>query len=113
MPRDPRVCLYDIWQAASLILQFTSDRTFKDYAGDPMLRSAVERQFEIIGEALSQLSRLDSGLAERIHDRAQIIGFRNALIHGYSEVDDETVWDVVETKLPVLVREIGTLLSAD
>ncbi len=113
MRHDPRMYLYDIRQAADFILQFTSGRTFQNYADDPMLRSAVERQFEIIGEALSQLSRLDSGLAEHIHDRAQIIGFRNALIHGYSEVDDETVWDVVETKLPVPVREIGTLLSAD
>jgi uncharacterized protein with HEPN domain len=113
MRRDPRVYLYDIRQAADFILQFTSGRTFQDYANDPILRSAVERQFEIIGEALSQLSRVDPDLAEHIDDRPQIIGLRNALIHGYSVVDDATVWDAVQVGLPALRHTAGALLGDD
>jgi len=113
MRRDPRMYLYDIRQAADLILQFTSGRTFQNYADDPMLRSAVERQFEIIGEALGQLSRVDPDLAEHIDDRPQIIGLRNALIHGYSEVDDETVWDAVHIGLPALRHTADALLGDD
>jgi hypothetical protein len=71
-----------------------------------MLRAAVERQFEIIGEALSQLARLDESLASRITDHRRIIAFRNILIHGYTDVDDRLVWDIVSTKLPLLRREV-------
>jgi uncharacterized protein with HEPN domain len=79
-----------------------------------MLRAAVEREFEIIGEALAQLARLDAAIAARITDHRRIISFRNLLIHGYADVDDRLVWDVVETKLAVLQREVEALLeSAD
>ncbi len=75
-----------------------------------MLRAAVERQFEIIGEALAQLARLDENLVARISEHRRIIAFRNILIHGYADVDDRLVWDVVQTKLPVLRREVEKLL---
>jgi uncharacterized protein with HEPN domain len=78
-----------------------------------MLRAAVEREFEIIGEALGQLAKLDEELAAGISEQRAIVAFRNILIHGYAEVDDRLVWDVVETKLPVLIREIDALLGAD
>ncbi len=58
-----------------------------------MLRSAVERKFEIIGEAMSKLSKLDEKLASRIAEYRRIIAFRNILIHGYIDVDDALVWD--------------------
>ena len=78
-----------------------------------MLRAAVEREFEIIGEALGQLARLDAELAAGISEHRAIVAFRNILIHGYAEVDDRLVWDVVETRLPVLIHEIDALLGAD
>lgn len=78
-----------------------------------MLRSAVERQFEIIGEALVQLSRLDEALAARISEYRRIIAFRNILIHGYAQVDDRIVWDILETKLPILRREVRMLLEQE
>jgi uncharacterized protein with HEPN domain len=78
-----------------------------------MLRAAVEREFEIIGEALAQLARIDPTLAGSISQHRSIIDFRNVLIHGYADVDDRLVWDVVETRLPVLRREIDALLGAD
>jgi uncharacterized protein with HEPN domain len=65
-----------------------------------MLRAAVERDFEIIGEALSQLAKHHPPLAVRISEARRIIAFRNIPIHRHADVDDQLVWDVVETKLP-------------
>jgi uncharacterized protein with HEPN domain len=87
-------------QAALLLAQFTAGRSFTDYLNDAMLRSAVERQFEIIGEALSQLAKRDPEVAAGISHRRSIIAFRNTLIHGYSDVDDGLVWDVLAAQLP-------------
>ena len=75
-----------------------------------MMRAAVERQFEIIGEAVNRLSDLNSDLAQRISERRRIINFRNQLIHGYFVVDDRVVWDVIQTKVPVLASEITDFL---
>jgi uncharacterized protein with HEPN domain len=100
-------------QAAALLAQFTAGKSFADYDADAMLRAAVEREFEIIGEALGQLARLDAELAAGISEHRAIVAFRNILIHGYAEVDDRLVWDVVETRLPVLIHEIDALLGAD
>lgn len=75
-----------------------------------MLRSAVERQFEIIGEALNQAIRLEPFLSERISRTGRIIAFRNRLIHGYTSIADDLVWGVLETSLPVLHREVSVLL---
>jgi uncharacterized protein with HEPN domain len=111
LQREARAYLYDIQQAAALIAEFTAGRGLDEYLADIMIRSAVERQFEIIGEALSQLSRRDATLATRISEHQRIIGFRNILIHAYAEVDDELVWETVQTKLPVLRREVDGLLA--
>ena len=78
-----------------------------------MLRAAVERKFEIIGEALSKLTKVDSAIASHISERARIIAFRNILIHGYAETDDQLVWDIVVTKLPQLAAQIENLLAND
>ena len=95
------------------IAEFTAGKQFEDYCSNTMLRAAVERQFEIIGEALSQLARLDEALVERISDHRRIIAFRNILIHGYADVDDRLVWDVIQGKLPVLRREVEALVTED
>ena len=76
-----------------------------------MLRSAVERQFEIIGEALAQLLRLDPNLRSRISDAGRIIAFRNRLIHGYSSVADDVVWGILEANLSSLRDEVATLMK--
>jgi len=111
MQLEAKKLLYDIRQAAVHISEFTAGKSLEDYRSDAMLRSAVERQFEIIGEALTQLVRLDSKLTARITEHRRIVAFRNILIHGYAQVDDRVVWDVVETKLPVLRREVDALLA--
>lgn len=109
--RDLRKYLYDMKQACELLLQFTAGKTFTDYSADPILRSAVERQFEIVGEALAQALRLDPDLAAKITNTARIIAFRNRLIHGYASIADAIVWGILEANLPTLYREVSTLLK--
>lgn len=104
--------LWDVRNADALITQFVAGKSFQDYAQDPMLRSAVERQFEIIGEALNALSRYDPDTAVQILELPRIVSFRNVLIHGYATVDDKLVWGVVEGKLPGLRISINRLLGA-
>lgn len=113
MRLEARKYLFDMQQAAELIARFTAGRTFEDYAADPMLRSAVERQFEILGEALGKLKKLDLELAGHISDHRRIIAFRNVLIHGYDVVLNEVVWGVVETQIPILRETLAELLTAD
>ena len=107
---DIRKYLFDINEACELLLQFTAGKTFSDYATDPMLRSAVERQFEIIGEALGQALRLDPSLPSRISNTGRIIAFRNRLIHGYASIAHEVVWGILEANLPTLQKEVATLM---
>ncbi len=111
MGRDPRAFLWDVRTAADAIAEFTRDRTLDRYLADLMLRSAVERQFEIIGEALAQLARLEPGLAQQIPELPQIVAFRNLLIHGYAGVDHRTVWRAVQEDLPRLRAEAAKVLA--
>ena len=111
MPHSTAKLLEDIRHAAGLILIFTSGRTQDEYGEDVQLRSAVERQFEIIGEAIKRLEAVDAGLAAKISDYRQIIAFRNVLIHGYDLVDTAIVWQAIREKLPVLAEEIDALLA--
>jgi uncharacterized protein with HEPN domain len=76
-----------------------------------MLRAAVERQFEIIGEALRRLLMEDPPTAAGIHEHARIIAFRNILAHGYADIDDRIVWGIVESNLPSLLAEVDSLLK--
>ena len=76
-----------------------------------MVRSAVERQFEIIGEALAQVLRLDPSLRSKISDSERIIAFRNRLVHGYSSVADDVVWGILEANLPSLQEEVAALMK--
>jgi uncharacterized protein with HEPN domain len=76
-----------------------------------MLRSAVERQLGIVGEALNKLSKVDLATASAITDLRRIVGFRNVLVHGYATVDDFLVWQIVETSLPRLLGEVDALLA--
>ena len=74
--------LEDVRQAAELIRDFTAGISFDHYTNDSLIRSAVERQFEVIGEALNRLSRQDEKAASAITDHKRIITFRNILVHG-------------------------------
>jgi uncharacterized protein with HEPN domain len=111
MRLESKKYLYDIARAADLIRRFTKGKAFADFEDDEMMRSAVERQFEIIGEALNKLVRADAETATRISEHHHIIAFRNILIHGYAEIDRRLVWGVVESKLGVLADEVNALVG--
>jgi uncharacterized protein with HEPN domain len=110
-PSEVRKYLFDIWQACELLLQFSNGKTLNDYQTDALLRSAIERQFEIVGEALNQAIKLDADVANQVSDSGRIIAFRNRLIHAYSAVSDEVVWGIVEAYLPRLRLEVLRLLE--
>lgn len=80
------------------------------YAQSELVHSAVERKFEVIGEALNQLSRADSAMGARIPHLPQVVAFRNQLIHGYARVDHHTVWGVTQHSLPPLRSALEELL---
>jgi|ERR1700728_2787805 uncharacterized protein with HEPN domain len=111
MPPEIVKLLRDMHDAATKIARFTHGKTYDQYASDEQLQWSVERGFEIVGEALSQLRKINPTIAERITDWKAIIGFRNVLIHGYSAVDYRKTWDIVQSELPVLRQELDTLFG--
>lgn len=111
MPRDPKAYLWDVQESIKAILEFTAGLDAESYAQNPLVQAAVERKFEIIGEALNQLSRVAPELAGKIPHLAQIIAFRNQLIHGYAVISHGTVWNIIQDALPELQKDIGNLLQ--
>lgn len=111
-PRSPKL-LEDIRDAAAFIREVAKGKSFADYDADRLLRQAIERNFEIIGEAINRLAKLDAETAARIDDYRQIIAFRNALIHGYDLVDHPLVWSAIESQIPTLLRDVEALLASN
>ena len=111
MQRDPKSLLWDARAAADVIATITASKSFADFDQDIILRSAVERQFEVVGEALAQLARLDAAMAAKVPDLREIVAFRNVLIHGYAVIDRARVWRVVEENLPQLRSALAALLA--
>lgn len=111
MRSDSRQLLYDIVIATEAIRKFTLNRTLRDYEDDLMLRSACERQFEIIGEAMARLREANQDVFDRVGEGRAIIAFRNRLIHGYESVNAEVVWDVIEHELANLELVSRRLLN--
>lgn len=109
MQRDARAFLWDACEAADAIMAFTQGRSLDDYLNDRLLRSAVERQFEILGEALHQLSRHAPETARSIPELSDVVGFRNILVHGYAVIDHPTVWRTVQQDLPDLRQRLQSL----
>ena len=110
MRNDARVLLWDIEQAAAAIERFITGLDFETYANSELVHTAVERKFEIIGEALSQLAKRDAVLASRIPKLRDIIDFRNLLIHGYALVEHESVWQIAHESLPGLRAAVADLV---
>ncbi len=108
-PKSPKL-LEDIRESADYVLQVTAGKTLADFRGDRLLRQAVERNFEIMGEALNRLAKLDQETAGRISDYQRIIAFRNVLIHGYDAIADERVWDIINHRLPPLLDEVRAMM---
>ncbi len=110
MDNEIKKYLFDIQESIDSIENFLGNkRDFNIYMSDKMLRRAVEREFEIIGEAMSKIKKLDSTIA--ISSKRQIIDMRNRVIHGYDKIDDEIVWGTIVRHLPILKIEIANLLK--
>lgn len=109
-PKSPKL-LEDVRRASTYIMDKTRGKTLDEYIEDDLLRPAVERHFEIIGEALSRLGRHEPALLKDIPDHTQIIAFRNVLVHGYDAIDHHRVWDAIEHSLPTLLRQVQALLE--
>ncbi len=105
-----RECLNDILVNANEVLEFTDGMSFENYIADRKTQSAVERKFEIIGEALNRISQIDGELLEKIRDYRSIISFRNILAHGYDSIDERVVWGIMETDLDHLIDDVEKLI---
>ncbi|MDD3149069.1 MAG: DUF86 domain-containing protein [Candidatus Riflebacteria bacterium] len=106
MTHDPRVCLHDAISSCRLICQFTDGMNLAEYQEDLKTKSAVERQFEILGEALNRLKKLAPELLNEISDWQNIIAFRNVIAHAYDVIDDEVVFLVIKRQIPTLLKEL-------
>lgn len=111
MPRDPNVCIEDAISACALIIQFTATLTESEFLTDKKTQSAVERQFEILGEALNRLKQIDSKHLDKIEHANEIIGFRNIIAHGYDVVDSEIIWDAAQHDTPQLLAQLKRLID--
>ena len=110
MKRSPAAFLWDIQQACAAISSFVGAVDLAQYESDLLVRSAVERQLQNIGEAVSQLSKLDPALAIRVPRQRQLIGFRNVLVHGYSGLNHQEIWRVLHENLPELHAAVTALV---
>ena len=108
-PRDPDRARHMV-EAAKLILAFTAGRTFQNLLSDALFRSAVERQFEILGEASSHISSATQAQWPSI-EWVRIKNFRNLLAHEYFRTDYAEVWNVAQNLLPALLPTLEDLFA--
>jgi len=111
MQRDERAYLNDIVEACAAIESALSGLDLAAYRADRLVRSAVEREFTIVGEAVAVLSRVAPQVVAQITQARRIVDFRNQLTHKYPTVDDAVVWLIAEHDVPVLRRECAALLA--
>ena len=110
MDNEIKKYLFDIHESIESIEKYLGEnRDFNVYMTDKMLRRAVEREFEIIGEALSRIEKLDATI--KISSKRQIISMRNRVIHGYDKIDNEIIWGTIIRHLPTLKLEAVSLLE--
>jgi uncharacterized protein with HEPN domain len=101
--------LYDINESIGSIESYLGEKKeFSIFVSDKMLRRAIEREFEIIGEAMNRMDKIDPSI--NISSKKKIINLRNRVIHGYDKVDNEIIWGTIIKHLPVLKNEVETLL---
>ena len=109
--RDVRTYLHDIKRACDLVAEFVRGKTEDEYLRCDLLKSAVERQLQIAGEALSQALATEPSLEQRITDARIIVAFRHRLVHGYDQLVDAAVWEIACVHSPKLGAEAMALLS--
>lgn len=93
------------------IQKFVEGLTLEQYSSDDKTRLAVERSFEIIGEALNRSIKIAPEPVDAIRNHRQIISFRNILAHCYDTVEDRIVWGIIARSLPELIEDLDKLLE--
>ena len=112
MQSEARCYIWDALRAADSVQAFVRGKIGEAFVEDDLPRSAVDRQLQIIGEALSQLAKVDPQFASNVSELRRIIALRNILVHGYAAIDYDTVWRLIEDKLPELQTNRAMLLGA-
>jgi uncharacterized protein with HEPN domain len=111
MQHDARAYLSDIIESCEAIAAAVRDLDLAGYEGNRLVRSSVEREFSIIGEAIAALDRVAPDVFKAITKARRIVDFRNQLPHEYPTVDDAIVWAIVENDVPVLHTECAVLIQ--
>ena len=111
MNAEAKKRLLDALSACAAIRQFTKHADFPAFESSLLLRSAVERQLEILGEALGKAAESEPDMEMQLPELRRIVGLRNRIIHGYDSVDDEIVWDIAQTKMEPLERMLQRVLD--
>ena len=111
MPLDPRAYLVDIIESWDAIASAVSGLGLREYEANRLVRSSVEREFVIIGEAVQALSRFDPDVFDSITTARRIVDFRSQLTHEYPTVDDALVWAIIQREVPLLRQESERLMS--
>ena len=102
--------LYDIITSINSIYEYIGEnRDFNEYSENKLLRRAVERELEIIGEASNRILKLDSEFP--IDNARKIVDLRNWVIHGYDKVDDVIIWGILSNHLPKLKEQVENLMK--
>ncbi len=111
MDKEIQVWLFDILNSIIEIESFVDFEVtnFQDYSSDVKTKRAVERNLEIIGEAVNRISKKNENL--KITDKRKIISVRNRIIHGYDQVSDELIWSIITQYLPILEKEVRQYLN--
>ncbi len=112
MQHDAEKYLVDILDAANDIAVFSEGMSYDEYQESKLVRAAIERKFEIIGEAMSRLSKESPETVGEIREFEKIIAFRNLVIHGCDIVSAPIVWDIIQSKLPSLVDDVKKLINS-
>jgi len=103
--------LHEALFACRAIQSFVTEQSFASYLSNLMLRSAVERQFEIVGEALSRAQIADGQVTDLVPDLRRIVGLRNRIIHGYDQIDHQIIWSIVSEDLIELIAQLENILQ--
>ena len=99
MKRDIKKYLFDINTSIESIFEYLgTERNFFEYQENKLLRRAIEREIEIIGEAMNRILKIEPDFS--IENARQIVDTRNWVIHGYDKVDDVVIWGIVSNHLP-------------
>jgi uncharacterized protein with HEPN domain len=109
--RDYKGYLFDIAEACEKIMAYSQALTLEDYENDELTRLAIERVLTIVGEALAQARQHYPEIVSQISYANEIVGFRNKLVHAYLHIDNDTVWGIIQTFIPVLQQEVRIVLA--